>query len=102
MVTISHDDGSLGKIYQRKIENLLSALDPSGDGAVDFDEFKQFINRRDKALRESRNFRSYAPRSRTNSSSSTTRRRSRPSSTPCIRRKRCVSAFPNSIIEANI
>ena len=35
-------------LSEEKIENLLAALDPSGDGAVDFEEFKQFINRRDK------------------------------------------------------
>ena len=32
-------------------------MDPSGDGAVDFDEFKQFINRRDKVgISQSREF----------------------------------------------
>ena len=44
-------------LSEEKIENLLSALDPSGDGAVDFDEFKQFINRRDKVgISQSREF----------------------------------------------
>ena len=44
-------------LSEEKIENLLAALDPSGDGAVDFDEFKQFINRRDKVgISQSREF----------------------------------------------
>ena len=45
-------------LSEEKIENLLAALILSGDGAVDFDEFKQFINRRDKvgAFRKVENF----------------------------------------------
>jgi len=44
-------------LSEEKIENLLAALDPSGDGAVDFDEFEQFINRRDKVgISQSREF----------------------------------------------
>ena len=44
-------------LSEEKIENLLSALDPSGDGAVDFGEFEQFINRRDKVgISQSREF----------------------------------------------
>ena len=55
-------------LSEEKIENLVvSALDPSGDGAVDFDEFKQFINRRDKVgISQSRGRGELIPRSRTN------------------------------------
>ena len=43
-------------LSEEKIENLLAALDPSGDGAVDFDEFKQFINRGQVGISQSREF----------------------------------------------